>query len=241
MKFKFIVVDDEPLARKLIASHASRVESLELVGECATAVEAINLLRTKSVDLIFLDIQMPELSGLDFIRTLKNPPVIILITAHREFALEAFDLDVCDYLLKPVSFDRFLKSINKYFDRASVPIDESNNRVVVSTEFIYLKSEKKDHKVKLEEILYIESLDDYVKVILKSKTLITRENISTLEKRLPDDRFIRIHRSFMVSLNEIQTVSIEAVQVNGKELPFGRTFKKAAHAMIYKNGRNKKG
>lgn len=234
MKYKYLIVDDEPLARKLIASHASRIESLELAGECAMAVEAVNLLRLKPVDLIFLDIQMPELSGLDFIRTLKNPPAIILITAHRDFGVEAFDLDVLDYLLKPVSFDRFLKSVNKYFDRAASPSEKSTARVNESEGYIYLKSDKKDHKINLDEILYVESLDDYVKAVLKNSTLITRENISTLEQRLPGDQFVRIHRSFLVALKQIQTVSGEGVQVNGKELPFGRAFKRTALSVIYK-------
>ena len=234
MKNNFIVVDDEPLARRLITSHASRVESLELVGECATAIEAANLLRTKSIDLIFLDIQMPELSGLDFIRTLKNRPAIILITAHRDFALEAFELDVLDYLLKPVSFDRFLKSVNKYFDNATGPPAKSH-ATTGHHDFIYVKADKKDHKVNLDEILFIESLDDYVKVILKDKTLITRENISTLEQKLPDDKFVRIHRSFLVALKQIQTISAEGVEIRGKELPFGRAFKKSAIAQIYKS------
>jgi DNA-binding LytR/AlgR family response regulator len=232
MKVKCLIVDDEPLARKLIVSHVARVESLALVGECATAIQAANLLRTKSVDLIFLDIQMPELNGLDFIKTLKTPPAIILTTAHREFALEAFELNVCDYLLKPVSFDRFLKGINKYFDQIT-----NNKTVSILNEhdsFIYVKADKRDHKIDLNEILYMESLDDYVKVVLHTKTLITRENISTLEKRLPPELFVRIHRSFIVPTKKIQTVSAEGLQINGVELPFGRAFKKAALAIIYK-------
>ena len=174
---------------------------------------------------------MPELSGLDFIRALKNPPAIILTTAHRDFAIEAFDLNVVDYLLKPISFERFLKSVNKFFDRemghAALPQTKNGPE-----DFIFLKADRKAHKVFLDEILYIESLDDYVKVFLKSKTLVTRENISTIEQKLPGSRFVRIHRSFIVALKEIITVSSEALQVGVKELPFGRTFKKSALAAI---------
>ncbi len=231
MKFKYLIVDDEPLARKLIASHASKMENMELAGECANALGAINLLRTKSINLIFLDIQMPELSGLDFIRALKDPPAIILTTAHRDFAIEAFDLNVVDYLLKPISFERFFKSVNKFFDR-----EMGHNTKPQTTDgaeaFIYLKADRKSHKVTLDEILYIESLDDYVKVFLKSKILVTHENISTLEQKLPGNRFVRIHRSFIVSLREITTVSSDTVQVGAKELPFGRAFKKSALASI---------
>ncbi len=231
MKFKYLIVDDEPLARKLIASHASKMENMELAGECTNALAAINLLRSKSINLIFLDIQMPELSGLDFIRALTDPPAIILTTAHRDFAIEAFDLNVVDYLLKPISFERFLKSVSKFFDlemgHAALPQYKNGPE-----DFIFLKADRKAHKVFFDEILYIESLDDYVKVFLKSKTLVTRENISTIEQKLPSDRFVRIHRSFIVALKEITTVSSEALQVGLKELPFGRTFKKSALAAI---------
>lgn len=228
MKFNCLIVDDEPMARKLIVSHASKIEGLEIVGECSNALEAINQLRSKSIDLIFLDIQMPELSGLDFIKTLKNPPAIILTTAHRDFAIEAFDLNVMDYLLKPISFERFLKSVNKFFDRemrnSNLPNDPEG--------FIYLKAERKAHKITLNEILYIESLDDYVKVFLKNKTLITRENISMLEQKLPNTQFVRIHRSFIIAVSAIAAITAESVQIGEKELPFGRAFKKSALASI---------
>jgi DNA-binding LytR/AlgR family response regulator len=231
MKAKCLIVDDEPLARKLIASHVAKVEALSLIGECTSAFEAINQVRTKTVDLIFLDIQMPELSGLDFIRSLKNPPSIILTTAHRDFAIEAFDLDVLDYLLKPISFERFLKSVNKYFDKASAPSVATHSQSPAE-DFIYVKADRKSHKMLLNEILYIESLDDYVKIFLKGKTLVSRENISTLEQKLPAERFVRIHRSFIVAVKEISTVSGEGLQVGSKELPFGRAFKKSAMSAI---------
>jgi DNA-binding LytR/AlgR family response regulator len=168
---------------------------------------------------------------LDFIRTLKNPPAIILTTAHRDFAIEAFDLNVMDYLLKPISFERFLKSVNKFFYWK-----QGNSTLVVSSygneDFIYLKADRKSHKIILNEILYIESLDDYVKVFLKKKTLITHENISTLEQRLPNTQFARIHRSFIVALAAITSLTGESVQIGEKELPFGRMFKKSALALI---------
>ena len=231
MKFKCLIVDDEPLARKLMASHVAKVEGLELAGECSNALEAINHLRSKPVNLIFLDIEMPQLSGLDFIKSLKNPPAIILTTAHRDFAFEAFDLNVMDYLLKPISFERFLKSVNKFFDQeagSSPAIDSSETNI----EYIYLKAERKTYKLLLSEILYLESLDDYVKVFLKSKTLITRENISTLEQKLPAHQFVRIHRSFIVAVRSITTLTYEFVQIDEKQLPFGRAFKKSALASI---------
>jgi DNA-binding LytR/AlgR family response regulator len=230
MKFKYLIVDDEPLARKLILSHASKIDGLELAGECGNAMEAINLLRTKTIDLIFLDIQMPEMTGLQLVSTLKNPPCIILTTAHRDFAPEAFDLNVIDYLLKPISFERMVKAVNKFFgskqENAITAVEQSGTR------FIYVRADRKIHKLNEEEIVYIESLDDYVKIHLKSTSLITRENISTLEAKLPSPPFVRIHRSFIINSKWIKTISNESIELNGKELPFGRTFKKSALSQL---------
>ena len=231
MKFKYLIVDDEPFARKLVASHASKIEGLELAGECGDAIEASNLLRTHSVDLIFLDIQMPEITGLQFINTLKNPPAIILTTAFRDFAPEAFDLDVVDYLLKPISFERLLKSVNKFFDRKANSIS-ANIGVENQETFLHVKADRKVHKIPVSEVLYIESLDDYVKVHLKEKIIVTRENISTLEEKLPRNLFVRIHRSFIVSTRAITSVSAEGVELNKNLLPFGRAFKQGAMAML---------
>jgi len=228
MKFKYLIVDDEPLARKLIASHASKIESLELVGECGNAIEAANLLRNKSVDLIFLDIQMPEMTGLQFVGTLKNPPAIILTTAFRNYAPEAFDLNVVDYLLKPISFERLLKSVNKFFDRELDRTSSVNSVGSENQRFVHVKADRKIHKILESEVLYIESLDDYVKVHLKDKVLITHENISTLEEKLPYPPFVRIHRSFIINSNWVKTISNEGIGLNGKELPLGRAFKKSA-------------
>ncbi len=228
MKFKYLIVDDEPLARKLIASHASKIEGLELAGECGNAIEAANLLRNRSVDLIFLDIQMPEMTGFQFASTLKNPPAIILTTAFRDYAPEAFDLNVVDYLLKPISFERLLKAVNKFFDRESGKDTSVTSVTHDEQRFVHIKADRKIHKVSEAEILYIESLDDYVKVHLKEMVLITRENISTLEEKLPYPPFVRIHRSFIINTKWVKTISNDGIELNGKELPFGRAFKKSA-------------
>ncbi len=226
MKTKFIIIDDEPLARKLIAAHASKVEKLELVANCGNAIEASNLLRTKSVDLIFLDIQMPEMNGFQFISTLKSKPAIILVTAFRNYAPEAFDHEVIDYLLKPVSFERFLKSVNKFFDsRVGGSVMTGNHQ---DHRFVHIKADRKIHKIDEDEILYLESLDNYVKVHLKEYVLITRENISAFEEKLPNPPFVRIHRSFIVNLKWVNTISGEGIEINKKGLPFGRAFKKSA-------------
>lgn len=231
MIYKYLIVDDEPLARKLIASHTSKIEGLELIGECASAFEASNLLRIKHADLIFLDIQMPELSGLKFLSTLKHPPSVIITTAFRDYGPEAFELDVVDYLLKPISFERLLKGINKFFDRRAV-----TSSLVVNTNeeevFVYLRADRKMHKIHLADIIYVESLDDYVKVHLPTKVLITRENITTLEHRLPPHVFVRIHRSFLVSAKAVISIASDGVEIGGKILPFGRAFKQSALASL---------
>lgn len=231
MKYKYLIVDDEPFARKLVASHASKIEGLELSGECGDAIEANNFLRTHSIDLIFLDIQMPEITGLQFINTLKNPPAIILTTAFRDFAPEAFELDVIDYLLKPISFERLLKSVNKFFDRranSSIANIGFENQEM----FLHLKADRKIHKIPMQDVLYIESLDEYVKVYMTDKIIISRESISTLEQKLSGNHFVRIHRSFIVSTKAITSVSAEGVEVTNKFLPFGRAFKQGALAML---------
>lgn len=231
MKFRILIVDDEPLARKLIGSHVSKIEGLEIMGECGDAIEASNLIRNHPVDLIFLDIQMPEINGLQFIQTLKSPPAIIFTTAFRDFAPEAFELDAVDYLLKPVSFERLLKAVNKFFERKTNNIVQANGETKGES-FIYIKADRKLHKVSVSEIMYIESLDEYVKVHLSSGVLISRENISTLEEKLSDNDFVRIHRSFLVASKFISTVSADGVAINGKQLPFGRAYKLSALAKL---------
>ena len=230
MKFTCIIVDDEPLARKLIAGHVNKIEGLELVGECGNAMEASNLLRSRKVSLIFLDIQMPEITGLQFIGTLKNPPAVILTTAFRDFAPEAFDLDVVDYLLKPISFERTMKAVNRFFDLQSDAATTAP--ITMAEEFLYLKADRKTHKIRLDEIIYVESLDEYVKVHMSDKWLITWENISSLEQRLPPTLFVRIHRSFIINSRYVTTISAEGIELGKKELPFGRAYKKFAVAAL---------
>ncbi|HOX84268.1 MAG TPA: LytTR family DNA-binding domain-containing protein [Chryseolinea sp.] len=228
MKFQYIIVDDEPLARRLITSHASKIEGLELVGECGNAIEAINLLRNKPVELIFLDIQMPEVTGIQFVNTLKNPPSIIFTTAFRDFAPEAFELEAIDYLLKPISFERFVKSVNKFFDRKTVKIPAVSETREDAQDFLYIKVDRKIHKVLMSDVLYIESLDEYVKVHMLDKILITRENISTLEQKLSKNSFVRIHRSFIVSVRKVTSLSSDGVEIGKMLLPFGRAYKQSA-------------
>jgi len=230
VNYKCLIVDDETLARKLIASHIGKIEGLQIAGECVDAIGAGNFLRNHSVDLIFLDIQMPEIDGLKFIGTLKNPPAIILTTAYRDFAPEAFDLDAVDFLLKPISFERFVKSVNKFFDRKAVEV----TKVVEedSARFVYVKADKKIHRISLSDIIYIESMDEYVKVHLEGNVLVTRENISTFEKKLEGSGCVRIHRSFIISKRYVTSISADGVEVRSKQLPFGRAYKQVAIANL---------
>jgi DNA-binding LytR/AlgR family response regulator len=230
MRYKYLVVDDEPLARKLIQSHASKVEALEEVGVCGSAVEAANLLSKNRIDILFLDIQMPELSGLAFIKTLKQPPVIILTTAYREYAAEAFELDVFDYLIKPISFERFLKAVNKFIDIRQSFFSIQAKEIAVS--IIQIKADRKIFPVPASEIVYIESLDNYVKVYTKDKILVTHETITSLEEKLSTNSFVRIHRSYIVNKIHVQSIGAEFVQIFSKELPFGRVYKQSALSQL---------
>ncbi|MTI40019.1 LytR/AlgR family response regulator transcription factor [Fulvivirga lutimaris] len=224
MKMKCIIVDDEPLAIEIIESYIDRLDDLEIVATCTNALKAFEILQKEPVDLMFLDIEMPKLTGIDFIKTLKNPPKIILTTAYRDYALESYELDVVDYLLKPISFDRFLIALQKAYKTDK---SEPANGLTSTTEgeYIYLKADKKMVKVMLNDIHYIESLKDYIRVKTADKDVITHQKISYLEEKLPDDSFIRIHRSFIVPLKKIESYSSSTIEVPGKELPIGRLYK----------------
>ena len=197
-----LIVDDEPMARDVIRRYIEKVPTLQMIGECGNAIDALVFLHNESVDLIFLDIRMPHLTGTDFVRSLRNTPKIIFTTAFREYALDGFDLDVVDYLLKPIRFDRFLKAINKAFpQKRGMEIQASHETAPTgkgSAGFIYLKSDRKMIKVMLDEVLYIESAKDYLKVFTEKGPIITRQTISSIEAMLSDSNFIRIHRSYIV-------------------------------------------
>jgi len=228
-KISCLAVDDEPPALDVLRKYISSVQSLELVGTCSDAVEALNSIRQRSVDLIFLDIQMPQILGTDFLRTLKNPPKVIFTTAFRKFAIEGFELDAVDYLLKPISFERFLKAVNKVMDVSfngtlSLESVEQTNKVQADNN-IYLRSDRKMIKVALSDIMYIESLKDYIKVVATSGIVITKQSISSIEETLPKDMFMRIHRSFIVALNKIESYSNELIWVGKTELPISRMYR----------------
>jgi DNA-binding LytR/AlgR family response regulator len=219
-KIVCLAVDDEPPALDILKNYINSVSSLELAATCINAVDALNVLRHSRIDLMFLDIQMPQLLGTDLLRTLNNPPRVIFTTAYREFAVEGFELNAVDYLLKPISFERFLKAVNKVMD-IKLPQQQQEGYDA----YIYFRSDRKMHKVAMEDIIFIESLKDYIKVVTKSKTIITKQSISSIEERLPKSSFIRIHRSFIVSLDKVQSYTPELISIGNEELPVSRMYR----------------
>ncbi len=228
MPIKCLIVDDEPLAIEVLQSYVDRVASLELVATSSNAVEAFDLLKKEKIDLLFLDIQMPKLTGIDFLKVLNPAPKVIFTTAYREYAVESYELSVVDYLLKPIAFDRFLMAINKVVEDgnqqgASVMNEQSS---LDSDPHLFLKADRKMVKVYLKEITYIESLKDYVRVKKQDGSeIISLQKISYLEQKLPSDCFIRIHKSFIISIHKIASYSATNVEIGGKEIPIGRSYK----------------
>jgi DNA-binding LytR/AlgR family response regulator len=228
MKIKCLIVDDEPLARGLIRNHIEKLGNFEVIGECCNAMEAFQSLRNQSTDLVFLDIQMPQITGIDFLKTIKHPPKVILTTGYSEYALEGFDLEVVDFLLKPISFERFLKAVNKFYAEVtdqpvfSQPISTSNG---YEEAYIYVKENKKAVKVFLGEILYVEGLSEYVQIFTDKKKIITKASMSHMEEKLPNSRFLRIHKSYIVSVKKIEAFTTTNIELPGKELPIGRSYK----------------
>lgn len=230
MKTKCLVIDDEPLARDLMRSHIEKLENFEICAECGDAMKALQELHNHKVDLMFMDIQMPQITGIEFLKTLKNPPKVIITTAYREYALDGFELDVVDYLLKPITFERFLKSVNKYYqatqDEVKTLQPRNNfNTAVPEEAFIYVKENKKVLKVHLNDILYVEGLSEYVQIYTSEKKIITKSSMTNLSEKLPEDQFMRIHKSFIVGLSKIEAFTSSSIEVPGKELPIGRSYK----------------
>ena len=224
---KCLIVDDEPLARDVIRRYVEKVPILHLVGECGNAIDALMLLQNQAVDLIFLDIQMPQLTGTEFAKALRNAPKIIFTTAFKEYAIDGFELNAIDYLLKPIRFDRFLRAITKAYPQTSVDINIPQPEITNkknNSGFIYLKADRKMVKVMLDDILYIESARDYLKVFTQNHSILTRQTISSIEAMLSENEFIRIHRSFIVSIRKIDSFTHEIVEIGKKELPIGKFY-----------------
>lgn len=229
MKLRCLLIDDEPPALKVLASYISAINGLEIAGQCRNAIEALDVLHQKIVDVIFLDIKMPRLLGTEFLKNLSHPPKVIFVTAYREYAVDGFELDAVDYLVKPVSFERFFKAItklNRLMGReTSVMI---TNDAPDPGAFVYLKVDRDMKKVFVNDIVYIESWKDYIKIFLTDgKSFLAKQSISSMENLLSDHKFVRVHRSFMVSLDKISGYNGLSVQLSEQEIPIGRLYKQS--------------
>jgi len=224
--YKALIIDDEPTAREILESHLSKIDLIEVVGSCKSAMEGFSRLNEMSIDLVFLDINMPEISGLSFAKTLDKDTKVIFTTAYREYAIDGFDLQAVDYLLKPISLERLIKAINKFLGE-SIPLEGSSEQEIPSEngDFIFVRSERKMIKVDFEDILYIESLSDYIKIHTSEKIITTRETISNIETKLPYKIFLRCHRSFIVSIPRIDSFTNEYIEINKTAISISRSYR----------------
>lgn len=235
MKLKCLLIDDEAPALKVLQLHISNTNGLEIVACCNNAVEALDVLHEKQVDLIFLDIKMPRLIGTDFLRSLASPPKVVFVTAYRDYASESYDLDAVDYLVKPVSFERFLKAVSKVKRLLGHEVPASSEEYKRNMEaFIYLRVDKAMQKVFINEIVYIESWKDYIKVFLSTgKNFMVKQSIRSVENILSDHRFIRVHRSYIISLEKISGYNHSDIQLGSKAIPIGRLYKQKLMEAIH--------
>lgn len=224
---KCIVVDDEPIAREILENHLLKIEAVTVVATCKNAIEAFNQINSNQVDLIFLDINMPEISGLSFAKSISNNIKVIFTTAYREYAVDGFNLQAVDYLLKPISFERLSQAVNKYLGENTSNIIETTSEIInEKSDFIFVRSDRKMVKINFSEINYVESFSDYIKFHLIDKIIVTRETISSIEAKLPKTDFLRIHRSYIVSILQIDSFTNEFVEIHKKALPISRSYKK---------------
>lgn len=234
MKIRCIIIDDEPLALKQILGFVKKTPFLELVASCKSAFEAMDVLDKEKVDLMFVDIQMPDLTGIDFVKALNKDQKIIFTTAYQEYAIEGFKVDALDYILKPFGYDDFLKSANKaksYFELLS----KSVLKVDAKEDYLFVKSDYKIRRINLNDILYIEGLREYVKIVIKDeKPLLSLMSLKSLVEKLPDDQFMRVHRSFIVNLDEVKTIERSRIIFNNTYIPVSEQYKEKFHNFLNK-------
>ncbi len=230
-----LVVDDEPLAREGIAEYVSETPFLELVGICKNALEASQVLQQHTVDLVFLDIHMPRISGIEFLRSLSNPPMVIFTTAYREYAIEGFELDVVDYLVKPISFQRFLKGANKAFEQFEMKQNQPNEEISIKDDSFFIKSDRKFIRVYFDEILFIEGLKDYIFIHTHNAKHMTLLSLKSVEKLLPGNGFMRVHRSYIVALDCIEQMDGNQLKIKDKVIPIGKHMKESVYERLIGN------
>lgn len=234
MKLRCLLIDDEPPALKVLESHIAQIDGLEIVAQCKNALEALDVLGSKAVDLMFLDIKMPKILGTDFLKNLSRPPKVIFVTAYRDYAVDGYELDAVDYLVKPVSFERFLKAITKVNRMmGQETVSPATDNKANNDAFVYLKVDRSMQKIFVDDILYIESWKDYIKVFLTTgKNVLVKQSISAMENLLSDHKFLRVHRSFMVSVEKITGYNALSLQVHATEIPIGRLYKQAVMEIL---------
>lgn len=229
MKLNCLIVDDEPVARKGLAEYVHEVEFLNLLGQCENAVKAISFVNQGNVDLLLLDIHMPKLSGIDFLKTLKHPPMVIFTTAYSEYALEGYALDVIDYLVKPIPFERFLKAVQKAREFHAL---KRNADASVTEDYFFIKCDHKFEKVNFKDVLYIEAMQNYCIIHIPDRKMITYITFSGLESQLPTDRFLKVHKSFLVSLEKVKSVDGNDVIIGNSRIPISRSLKEVVMKKI---------
>lgn len=233
---KCIAIDDEPLALKLLEDNISKVPYLQRMASCRNVFDALKVLQEGQIDLIFIDIQMPGLTGLQFIGTLENKPLVIFVTAYKQYALESYDLAVVDYLVKPVTLERFIKACNRAKELHELKTGKQNQGLISSAEFIFVNADYSQIKIMFNDIIWIEGVRDYIKIHLKSTTkpLLIRSSIKLIEQDLPPSKFIRIHKSYLVSIESITAIRKNSVFIKDMELPIGETFREMVDKLIRK-------
>jgi len=228
LKYSCLIVEDEPLSAEILTDYIRQVPFLELRSVCADAIYAMELLQNEKIDLLFLDIHLPKLKGMEFLESLRNPPRVIIISAYKDYALQAFELNVVDYLLKPIRFSRFLKAVNKLEQSVALPpATDTRERT-----YFFFSVGKKKVKVFLDEILYIESLREYVRITTRDKNILTKFQLSAIEELLSRNNFIRIHRSFIVAKDKINAFTATDVEINNKQIPIGRSYKELVIGLL---------
>ncbi len=220
-----LIVDDEAIAREIIEMHLSKIENIQVVASCTNAIEAFNHISNHTIDLVFLDINMSEISGISFAKSINKNIKVIFTTAYRDYAVEGFELKAVDYLLKPISFERLKKALDTYFDIYGNLTETDTSRVEVS-DFMFVRSNRKMIKIDYDAIIYIESYSDYLEIHLENSTIVTRETITTIEAKLPKQQFLRIHRSYIIAIQHLQSFTNEYITIGKKSLPISRTYKK---------------
>jgi two-component system LytT family response regulator len=239
LNLKCLIVEDEPLARNLLVAYVNKISYLTLVEACSNPLAALEILRKNQIDLLFLDIQMPEITGISLLKTLQKKPLVILTTAYSEYAIESYELDVVDYLLKPITFDRFLRAVDKASQRIAVPQEAvaANHEKAVDTSqpYFFVKDGTKLVKILWDEILYVEGLKDYVTIHTRTQKVVTLQRLKVLETQLPADKFIRVHHSYIIAIKAIDAIHKGEVQIGTAYIPISESYKKAFKELIEKN------